>query len=130
MRKRILNIMATTGITLVVLSVIARCYGANYLYIEGVFQSLFVNVLIHIVLLAGTKLEFKYPIAESVLKVGVTIVIVLLSGWLFGWYDYMALWVLGLMVIIIYSISVAISAFSMLEEVRSINVLLEEKNKA
>ena len=44
MKRMILNIMATMGITLVVLSIVALCYDATVICINTVFQSLLLNV--------------------------------------------------------------------------------------
>lgn len=128
MKKFVLHVMATTGITVVVLSLVALCFEACYLKIDGVFQSLLVNVLMHIGFFLLSKIEYRYPIVEEILKMGCTLLIVLIGGWLFGWYAYMPVWCLILMTVIIYVLGVAIGVISMLEEVKSINVLLEERD--
>ena len=46
MRRTVLNIMATTGITMVVLSMVALCYDASFICISTVFQSLGLNTII------------------------------------------------------------------------------------
>ena len=62
MKKIVLNIMATTGITLVVLALIATCFNAIFIRIDAVFQSFILNILLHIGYYFFSKKEYKYPI--------------------------------------------------------------------
>ena len=128
MKKFVLHVMATTGITEIVLSVVALCFKASWLRIDGVFQSLLVNVAMHMGILLLSKVEYRYPVVEAILKVGCTLLIVLAGGWLFDWYAYMPIWCLVLMTVIVYVLGVGLGVISMLEEVKSINALLEKRD--
>ena len=64
MRKMLINILATTGVSIVALAVIATCYQASFLCIETVFQSFLANILIHIGIRCLNKIEFQYFIVE------------------------------------------------------------------
>ena len=55
MRKVLINILATTGVSIIALAVIASCYQASFLCIETVFQSLLANILIHIGIICLNK---------------------------------------------------------------------------
>ncbi len=48
MKKGVINIFATTGISLILLSVIAAFYSAEFLCIKTVFQVFLVNVAAHL----------------------------------------------------------------------------------
>ena len=60
MRKNILNIFAMTGITLVILSLVALCYNATFLCLDTVFQALGVNALIYFGIFLINKFRPKY----------------------------------------------------------------------
>ena len=126
MKKIVLNIMATTGITLVVLALIATCFNATFIRIDAVFQSFILNILIHIGYYFLSKKEYKYPILESVIQMGYTVVLVLIAGEICGWYESMPLWCLFGMAIVVYVLGILCSAVSMLGDVREINALLDE----
>ena len=48
MKKIIVNIWATTGISLVVLALVAICYDATLICIDTVFQVFGLNVIIYV----------------------------------------------------------------------------------
>lgn len=128
MKKIIINIMAATGITLVVLSIIALCYDATVICINTVFQSLFLNFLIYAGVYILNRFEFRYPIIETALKLLYALILALAFGWFFGWYTYLSAPVLILMSAIIFAVCACLDTFSLIGEVREINVLLEGKN--
>ena len=97
MRKIITNILTTTAISLLVLSLIALCYRAKFLCIESVFQAFFANILIHLGIKWMQRIDFNYPIAESLLSIGYTIMVALVCGKVFHWYDSMPVQVLALL---------------------------------
>ena len=125
MKKIILNILATTGISLVALALVATCYDATLICIDTVFQVLGINVIIYIGLYFMDFVEYRYPILETGLKLIYIIALVLISGFLFGWYNNLSSAVLVLMTIAIFVVCVFLDAISLLGEVKSINVLIE-----
>ena len=125
MKKMILNIMATTGITLVVLAIVGLCYDATVIFISAVFQALFLNISIYIGLYIMERFEYKYPIVETGLKLVYVLALVLASGWIFGWYANMSVVVLWMMTIVIFGICVFLDNVSLIDEVKDINGLIE-----
>ena len=121
----ILNIMATTGITLVVLAIVGLCYDATVIFISAVFQALFLNISIYIGLYIMERFEYKYPIVETGLKLVYVLALVLASGWIFGWYANMSVVVLWMMTIVIFGICVFLDTVSLIDEVKDINGLIE-----
>lgn len=124
-KKFMLHVMATTGITLVVLAVIAACFQGTVIYVKAVFESFLVNLLIHTGYSFFKKKEYRYPIVETMLEMGYTVIVVLIAGQLFGWYDSMPLWCLLLMAILVYVLGIVVSAVSILGEVSTINKLIK-----
>lgn len=129
MKKKLSNIMTTTGISLVALATLALIYGAEMILVKGIFQSLLVNTLIHLGYMLFDKWEYKYPVFESVIRIGYTIAIVIVCGEIFGWFGELSEWSMAVATVIIYVCGAAVGAITTLEEVKSINILLEKQNR-
>lgn len=127
MKKMLLNIWATTGISLVVLALVATLYDGTLICIETVFQVLGLNILIYIGLFLLDCVEYRYAILGTVLKLMYTIALVLVGGFVWDWYANLPAAVLVIMTIGIFLVSVGLDAISLLGEVKSINVLIEEE---
>lgn len=125
MKKMILNIMATTGITLVILALVATCYGGTVIFISAVFQALVLNIVIYAGIYLLNRFEYRYPILETGLKLIYVLALVLISGWVFGWYSNMSGLVLVLMTIVIFGVCVCLDTMSLIDEVKAINGLIE-----
>ncbi len=125
MKKVLLNIMATTGISLVVLSLVATLYDGSLICIDTIFQVLGLNVVIYIGLYFMEFIEYRFAILETCLKLIYIIVLVLVSGLIWGWYNSLPPAVLVLMTIGIFIVCVCLDAISLLSEVKAINVLIE-----
>ena len=129
MRKILMNIMATTGISILALSVIALCYQARFLCIDAVFQTFFANILIHIGIRGFQHIDFQYPIAASILSIGYTMTVALVCGRFFHWYDSMPVQVLALLAVIVYLGGCWLSVIQLKREVNDINALLQKQKK-
>ena len=125
MKKVLLNIMATTGISLVVLSLVATLYDGTLICIDTIFQVLGLNVVIYIGLYFMEFIEYRFAILETCLKLIYIIVLVLVSGLIWVWYNSLPPAVLVLMTIGIFIVCVCLDAISLLSEVKAINVLIE-----
>jgi hypothetical protein len=128
MRRTVLNIMATTGITMVVLSMVALCYDASFICISTVFQSLGLNTIIFAGIFLLNQIDFQIAIAETFIKVLYVIALVIISGVIFGWYENVSIFVLVGMSMGILAICVFLDALNIKGEVKEINVLIEQLN--
>lgn len=124
MKKMILNIMATTGIALVVLSFIAIYYGGSLICIDTVFQVLGLNIVIYIGIHILNHFEYRYSILETGLKLIYILTLVLISGRIFGWYSNMSGLVLVIMTVVVFGVCMCLDTLNLLEEVNSINTLI------
>ncbi len=115
------NTLATTGITLVVLATIATAYGGSVIFISSIFQSLFVNILINFGLVAVNKIESKYYFLEILYKVIYVLMVLIPSGYIFGWYSTTPLWIVILMGVGIYAVGCLMSIFKVSNDVAAIN---------
>lgn len=126
MKKLIRNCFTTTGLTLVILAVIASLYQAKCLFVNSVYQSLFVNIIIHIGLLLLKKFESKYYIIEFIVNIGYVLVVLIGFGFLFKWYSSMPMWLLSLMGITIYLIGCIFNIFKINDDISFINTQLKQ----
>ena len=125
MKKMILNIMATTGISLVALALIATLYDGTLICIDTVFQMLGLNIVIYIGLYFMDYIEYRYALLETGLKLIYIILLVLISGFVWDWYNNLSGAVLILMTIGIFAVCVCLDTISLLSEVKTINGLIE-----
>ena len=128
MRKMIVNIMATTGITLVILAVIALLFGASWLCITVVLECFGANILIHLGFLITHKFESRYAVLESALDIGYMLIIIIIFANIFDWFSSTPLWVLVIMTILVYASGLLLSIIRMREDIRIINQLLNKRN--
>jgi hypothetical protein len=128
MRKTISNIMSTTGITLIMLAIIGTFYGAKFIFINSVFQSLAANIVIHLGYFLTRKFESEYVILEAALDIGYTIIILIAFGFIFHWFTSTPIWMLVIMSIVIYTVGLFLSMFRIREEIDRINRLLKRRN--
>lgn len=126
MKSKIQNIFAITGIALVLLSVIAQFYGGRFLCIETVYQVLSVCTAIQLVLMLLRKFESPYFIVEILLEIGAVLVLILVSGAVFHWYDSLPAWVLVIVGVAVYLTGCAIDIFQIQNEVKMINHYLKK----
>ncbi|MBP5594578.1 MAG: hypothetical protein J6Y02_04285 [Pseudobutyrivibrio sp.] len=127
MRKNILNIFAMTGITLVVLSLVASCYNATFLCLDTVFQALGVNALIYFGIFLISKLDFLYFLLETGIKLIYSIGLILIFGMIFGWYESLSVTVLTIMSLAILFICALLDTISINGEIKEINQLIQDK---
>lgn len=127
MRKNILNIFAMTGITLVILSLVALCYNATFLCLDTVFQALGVNALIYFGIFLISKLDFSYFLLETGIKLIYSIGLILAFGMIFGWYESLSVTVLTIMSLAILFVCALLDTISINGEIKEINQLIQDK---
>ena len=125
MKRTILNIMATTGIVLVVLSFIAMYYGGLLICVNTVFQVLGLNIIIYAGIYILNRFEYRYPLMETGLKLVYILALVLISASIFEWYSNISVFILGVMTVIIFAVCVCLDMFTLLDEVRTINKMID-----
>lgn len=128
MKKIAVNILCTTGMTLIILAMIAAICGAKYLFISSVFRSFLANIIIHVGLLLIHKFESKYAALEMAVDIGYTAAVVILCGAIFHWYSSTPIWILFLMVVVIYGIAVLLSTVRIQHDIEEINELLRKRD--
>lgn len=129
MKRNIVNVFATTGISILLLSIVALFYKAEYLYLKTVFQVLGVNIIVHLGLVLIQKLPIKYALLKTVLDVILITGTLLAFGALFDWFTSTPVWVLVIMGIVMYMLSLFLDLLQMKKEAQEINELIRKRKK-
>jgi hypothetical protein len=124
MKKTVINIFAMTGITLVALSLIAYFYNATFLCLNTVFQALGVNILIYAGIKLINKIEINLSIIETGLKIIYAVILVLIFGNLFAWYESLSFPVLIVFTVFILIVCELLDMLSLKNKVKEINDLI------
>lgn len=129
MKKFAINVLTTTGLSLVLLSVIALFFQAQCIFLQTVFQILWANIIFHFGFLLISKLEMKRPFAELFLNIAMIITLLLVFGSLFDWFSSTPVWILIPMGLVIYLISAVLQLFRMRQDAQEINTLIRERKE-
>ncbi|WP_019319878.1 hypothetical protein [Streptococcus mutans] len=125
MRKVVTNFFATTGISLILLSLFALYFQAHWLLLVTIFQVFLVNILIHLALLTRQKWEFQQELVGSLLDLVIIEGIIYSLSFPFHWNA--SLWVLLSIGLIIYLISCLLDLFYLGQEAQEINSLIKKR---
>lgn len=127
MKKFVINILTTTGLSLILLSVIALFYQAEYLCLQTVFQVFAANTVLHFGFLLLHKLEMNRLLIETFSGIAMIIILLIVCGFLFDWFSSTPVWVLIPMGFVIYIVSVVLDLISMRQDAREINMLIRKR---
>lgn len=127
MRKAVTNFFATTGISLILLSLFALYFQAHWLLLVTIFQVFLVNILIHLALLTRQKWEFQQELVGSLLDLVIIEGIIYILSFPFHWNA--SLWVLLSIGLIIYLISRLLDLFYLGQEAQEINSLIKKRRQ-
>lgn len=128
MKKIWINILCSTAITLLLLAVLGEISGAQCLFIHSVFESFFVNIVVHTGLIYTRRFESSYAVLEFMLDISYTVIIVIIFGAIFNWYGSIPIWTLVIMTAIVYFAGILLNIISMRREIEEINELLQKRN--
>ncbi len=129
MKKNIVNILATTGISLLLLSAVALSFHASCIYLETVFQAFGVNIITHLGIMCIKKIELRNIFTEMILEITLIVCVLLVFGRLFQWFTSLSFLLLVCMGIVIYIISLFLNLLQMKQEAKEINLLIKNRNK-
>lgn len=129
MKKIIVNILATTGISLLLLSVVALSFHGKCIYLETVFQVFGVNVIAHLGIMLTHKIELRNFFVEMALEVILIVGGLFAFGRLFHWFTSISTGLLVIMGVIIYIVSLFLNLLQMKQEAKKINLLIKRWNK-
>ena len=128
MKRQCVNVFATTGLSLIVISIVALMYKAEFLCISTVFEVLGVNAFIHLGLFMANKVDYRYWLAELMAGNFMVVSVLVIFGFLLNWFSYVPIWVLIIMGIAVYFLSSFLNLFRMQHEAKEINDLLRKRD--
>ncbi|MDR0301489.1 MAG: hypothetical protein LBI04_04150 [Treponema sp.] len=129
MRKTVVNIMFTTGATLVILAAFFVIFDIDKITVPTVFQIFGANIVINLGLLLTRKFECRYVIVEYLLDISYIIAVLVISGAVFDWYGAIKVWVLAVMAVVIYIFTIIISMNKLRKDTYEINELLKKRKE-
>lgn len=129
MKKFVINVLATTGLSLILLSVIALFYQAEYLCLQTVFQVFCANAILHFGFLLIRKSEIKWHLVETFFSIAMIIILLIVCGFLFDWFSSTPARLLIPMGFVIYIVSAVLDLISMRQDAREINMLIRKREE-
>ena len=129
MKKTIINMMFTTGISIVGLTLYFIFLREERVLTQTILQLFAANILLHLGLHIRDKFEVRNPIIERILDNSIIITVLLVFGFVFGWFVKIPVWLLVISAIGLYIITVFITSSEVKKDIEKVNKLLEEQNK-
>jgi len=127
MKKLVTNIMVTTFISLLVLTIVLYLlHGLTEINYYNFYTTLGINIVIHLGLLLTYKFESKHFILEALLDITFIIVVLITWGAIFDWMPALVLAVMG---VVIYLIGLFLSIARVRDEIDDINKALKRRNR-
>lgn len=123
-RKIVVNILATTALTLIILGIFGTAMGGSVLFLNTIFQSLAANILIHVGLKAVRLIESRFILVDLLIEIGYVLLVLIPFGFVFDWYNSTPLWLVLLMGVGIYLIGSAINIIKINKDIEDINAEL------
>jgi len=121
--------MATTGISIIVLAVIVRIWLTGYdLYFTfAALQTFGANIVIHLGIWFTQRLEIKYMALEVILDIIYTSIVLIGFGLAFDWFIITPVWMLILMATFINLLALFLNMARIRKEANTINDLLKKR---
>jgi len=129
MKKTIINMMFTTGTSIVGLTLYFVFIREERILVQTILQLFGANILIHLGLHIRDKFEIRNPLIESVVDNSIMITVLLVFGFVFGWFVKIPVWLLVILAIGLYIITVFITSSEVKKDIEKVNKLLEEQNR-
>lgn len=102
MKDFIKNILISTAICVVIISIAGYFLQAQYLKFSAVFELLGINLLIHLLFYLLSEIDFKHWLIEIVLEFVCLNAIILVSRTLFHWNEFFSVALTILITTVIY----------------------------
>ena len=123
------NIFTTTGVTLLLITVLAKCLGGSALFLDTVFQAFIANTLIHASMFLLNQLETKYLLADYIVQLTCFLIITCSCNYIFDWDDSMPLWATILITVLVYAAACIFNTMKLNQDLAFINRQLSVRGK-
>jgi len=123
--KKVINdIMFVTGAALVILTVFSLLLDVEISFVPTVFQIFAANIVIILGLFLRGKFEIRIIILEYLVDISWIIAVLIVCGLIFDWYSAIPLWLLVVMAVVIYILSMIFSVSKIRKDAEELNKLL------
>ena len=123
------NFLSTTAITIIIISLIAAFTGDDNIKLLSLFPSVAANAIIHIGLIFLRKINLEYYLAEMAIEFGFILGVVILTGYLSGWFAATPVWVTIVITAVVFVVGCLISVQHLNKEITEINKEIEQRQK-
>ena len=124
------NFLATTALTLVIISGYAWVTGDTSINLLSVFPSVVANAIIHIGLLGIRRLDIENYIASIGLEAAFAIAVVVCIGYLVGWFRAFNVWASVAIALTVFALACLINIRRLNNDVAEINAVIIRKKDA
>jgi len=121
MKEWLKNLLSTTALTLIAISIYAWVTGDTSVHLLSIFPSIMANIVIHIGLLIIRWFDIKTYVIELAYEATFVIGVVIAVGCLVGWFDSFAIWLTISIALAVFAIACLINARQMKRDVAEIN---------
>jgi len=126
MKKTFVNLMFTTGISIVGLTVYFAIIHIDRVLVYTILELFGANILIHLGLFLRSKFEIRNLILEHIIDISFVLIILIAFGLIFKWFTSLPVWILIVSGISIYIISSILTISKVKRDTKEINSLLEK----
>ena len=128
MKKLITDMMTTTAIPLIALSLFVRVRGFDLYFSRTVLVAFGANVVIHLGLLLTRKFESKYLALEVLLDVVYTTTVLIVFGFAFSIFNSIPIPILIAMAVLTHVIALFLNMARFKEDANTINKLIKNRD--
>jgi len=129
MKNIITNIMATTGLAVIVLAALVSALGFELYFTRTVLLIFAANIVVHLGLMLTRKFESKYLALEVLLDMAYTSAVLIIFGIAFDWFGATPVIILVAMAAAIQLVAVFLNIAHIKGETNTINKLLKKRDK-
>lgn len=126
LRKLAINILATTALSVLLMCIVGLIQGYKLLGVIIPLEILLVNSLMHIGFFVLDKIHFKYTIIKYAIMLVYVVGLIIGFGFLFNWFDVIAIWVISIVGVLVVIIAIAIDALKLKYDADEINERLNK----
>jgi len=129
MKKTIMNMMFTTGTSIIGLTLYFLIIQEERILIKTILQLFGANILLHLALYLRYKFEIRNSILENILDNSIIIAVLLSFGFIFDWFVKVPVWLLVVSGIGQYIITSIITVSKIKKDTEITNRLLNKLNE-
>lgn len=128
-KKVTVNVLATTALSIFLMSLVAVVKGFTLMGIVVPFEILLVNLLAHIGFILFDKINIKYKFFNYMIMLIYLVGIIIGFGYLFKWFVVNEIWVVCVVGVAVFIIALVIDIIKINRDASEINSKLQELRK-